>query len=74
MAKFNEGDKVAWDHTLGALHASGSVLKQSALPEGTPVGEVVAPDNEEKTWFRVAIGGIERVLTGDELVRVAPEE
>ena len=82
MPKFNAGDNVVWSHAHGALHAEGSVLKKTAViatanEEGVDVqfGSIVGPANDEETWFEVALeGGESRVLTGDELVRVAPEE
>jgi hypothetical protein len=78
MAKFNSGDAVAWSHTLGAIHGDGSVIKKSAVEaqdSSAKFGTVTTIANAEETWFSVALdGGEERVLTGDELVRVAPEE
>ena len=76
MAKFNAGDVVVWNHELGAIHATGSIIKQSALKDGDEfVATVEGPANAEETYFTVTFkGGESRVLTGDELVRVAPEE
>jgi hypothetical protein len=76
MAKFNAGDKVVWSHELGAIHATGSIIKQSVLADGDEfVGTVEGTANAEETHFNVTFkGGETRVLTGDELVRVAPEE
>lgn len=79
MPKFNAGDKVVWSHKHGALHAEGSVLKRSAIEataeDEIQFGEIVRAANTEETWFDVALeGGETRTLTGDELVRVAPEE
>ena len=52
---FEKDDLVAWNHAEATQHAVGSVLRRSALRDGTPVGKVVGPANEEKThwvvWF-----------------------
>lgn len=81
MPKFKQGDSVAWGHKLGALHGEGSVLKKSAIDathaveEDVSYGVVTGVANQEQTWFSVALeGDVERVLTADELVLVAPEE
>lgn len=74
MSKFIEGDTVAWCHRLGALHAAGSILKISAVPEGVPVGTIVSLANERGTWLNVEFDNETRTLTEDELVRVADEE
>ena len=58
MPKFKPGDLVVWDHTLGALHAEGSILKPSALPEGAPVGEIVDYANDPQTWYVVAFHSV----------------
>jgi hypothetical protein len=72
MAKFTPGDRVAWSHTLGAQHAAGSILREDALPAGTPVGTVLTIANAAETWFSVQFeDASERVLTSEELVRVA---
>lgn len=77
MAKFNAGDKVAWSHKHGAIHAEGSIIRRSAIEaDGGDVqfGSVMGAANDEQTWFSVALeGGETRVLTSDELVRVAEE-
>lgn len=76
MAKFNPGDKVVWSHAHGAVHGDGSIIKKSAVTDpDAKFGEVVSAANSGNTWFDVALeGGGIRTLTGDELVRVSPEE
>ncbi len=76
MAAFSVGDRVAWDHLYSTDHAVGSVIREEAVrakAPGAKIGTVVAVANEPGTHFEV---GFEdepetRVLTEDELVRVA---
>lgn len=70
---FASGDRVCWDHAFSTQHATGSIIRESAVPDTGEVGTVVDVANEEGTWFEVDFDGRDDnvVLTADELVKVA---
>jgi len=70
MAAFEKGDKVAIGG-FATAHAAGSIIRADAVPEGTALGTVVGAANDEETWFTVKTDDGDRVLTEDELVKVA---
>lgn len=71
---FKPGDKVAWHHVFATQHAPGSIIRASAAPDDAEIGEVLDVANDEGTYFTVKFkGGKERVLTADELVKVADD-
>lgn len=51
---FAPGQRVAWCHDEAPKHIDSSILRESALKPHTPVGEVVALENERATLIRVA--------------------
>lgn len=86
---FEAGDQVAWHHSFATQHAAGSIARLSAVPQlseehedfGGPgtgqFGTIVEPANELGTRWLVNLGDEdhpdERVLTHEEIVKVADE-
>lgn len=87
MTTFKKDDKVVWHHTFATQHASGSIVRESAIPVldkdhpefGDPgtgqIGTIVDKANDAGTWWEVKFDDDNtKILTNDELVKVAEGE
>lgn len=84
-AAFKAGDRVAWHHSFATQHAAGSIIRAEAVPQGNlsdpgtgQFGAIIGPAEDDTNGFlwEVTLDGekTSRVLTADELVKVAGEE
>lgn len=83
-AAFKAGDRVAWHHAFATQHAAGSIIRAEAVPQGNlsdpgtgQLGTIdAAVDDSNGFLWEVTLDGekTSRVLTADELVKVAEEE
>lgn len=75
MAAFSKGDRVAWSQAFATALGAGAVVHKDAaqaLDPAAKLGKVVGPTNDEKTYYEVEFeDGKHRILTDDELVKVA---
>lgn len=74
MSAFSKGDKVAWSHQVATQHTESSVMLKDAVSASDGAarfGVVKGVANKEGTYFTVDFDGDEKVLTQDELVKVA---
>jgi len=74
---FTPGDHVAWSHVVGPEHADGSIVTRDAVASRDRAAQfgIVQPpaDGQADSHHLIAFEDGARVLTSDELVKIAQE-